>query len=79
LASFSKKEAKSQCKRGHEFTKENTIIHKTTGTRSCKKCQRTKADEWCQKNKARVNLMQRIRRRKAKASLLKEYKELIDM
>ena len=31
---------KTACKRGHEFTAENTYIRQDRGTRSCKTCQR---------------------------------------
>lgn len=42
-------QSKTHCKRGHEFTPENTGIKKQTGTRYCRACNKmTKAqrDEW---------------------------------
>jgi len=37
-AAYSKNSAKTCCKRGHEYTPENTYINRLTGARSCKKC-----------------------------------------
>ena len=32
--------AKTHCKRGHEFTEENTYIQPSTGKRGCRRCKR---------------------------------------
>lgn len=34
------------CRRGHAYTPENTIIHSTRGTRICRACKRITDAEW---------------------------------
>lgn len=41
-----------RCKRGHEFTPENTYIRPGRGTRSCKTCQRYRDDKYRLRNQA---------------------------
>lgn len=60
VISFGRRAA-THCKRGHEFTPDNTRID-AHGDRSCVACQRMKANEWRARNRARVNDMQRARR-----------------
>jgi len=33
-----RKATQMRCKRGHEYTKENTYLHPQTGCRDCKRC-----------------------------------------
>lgn len=40
---------KKVCKRGHEFTDENTYIQKSKNSRICKACRRVKIREWKKK------------------------------
>jgi hypothetical protein len=44
--------AKTHCKHGHEFTPDNTYIHPSAGTRSCRKC-RCKATSRYRSGRAR--------------------------
>lgn len=37
---------KTHCKRGHEFTEENTYRHPKRGTRHCRKCQSERHQQW---------------------------------
>jgi hypothetical protein len=37
---------KTHCKAGHEFTEENTYIHRPTGERQCISCRRDRARGW---------------------------------
>jgi hypothetical protein len=39
---------RTHCKRGHEYTPENTHLYR--GSRSCKRCDRTKWREWAVRN-----------------------------
>lgn len=43
LAHATKQRARTHCKRGHEFTSENTYVH--NNTRNCKTCRRA-MDRW---------------------------------
>jgi len=58
----------THCKRGHEFSPENTNIDKH-GHRGCKTCQRMKADEWRRKNRDRVNYLQNLRAAKKREEM----------
>jgi hypothetical protein len=44
---------KTHCKRGHEFTAENTIIA-SDGSRHCRQCQRDKTNLYRQQNRERI-------------------------
>jgi hypothetical protein len=59
LAATAKK--KTHCKRGHPLSGPNLFIDRR-GDRCCKTCRAAKAEEWRRANRARVNLMQQIRR-----------------
>lgn len=58
-----KKNRKTHCKRGHEFTPENTGRH-TAGKRFCKQCQKIKGAEHYQAHKLEKHL-RRVARRAA--------------
>jgi len=44
----------THCHKGHEFTVENTYLHK--GTRSCTECKKTRNKEWSKNNIESVRL-----------------------
>lgn len=56
-----KAKKQTHCKRGHALFGENLIVG-LRGNRTCKKCQRDKANEWRDNNKHRCNELQRKRR-----------------
>lgn len=43
---------KTHCKRGHEFTPENTYTNPTRGHRNCRTCKRQLQIDWISKRKA---------------------------
>ncbi len=45
-------EAQTHCKRGHEFTPENTRYHSATGSRVCRACMRDYQREWARERRA---------------------------
>ncbi|WP_088255245.1 HNH endonuclease signature motif containing protein [Fimbriiglobus ruber] len=53
---------KTHCKRGHQLFGANLAVDRK-GNRCCKACRNMKAEEWRRANRARVNLLQQIRRR----------------
>lgn len=66
---------KTTCKRGHEFTEENTRITKQ-GHRACRICDRERVSAYDQTEKGRVarerrNLVKRLRRAEAKVAALR--------
>ena len=63
---------KTHCKRGHEFTFENTYLKITAGTvmRACKECQRLRCLERYRKNPELARERRRAWREKVKASKL---------
>lgn len=48
-----RKKATTHCKRGHEFTPENTKLHSTTGSKVCRTCQRDYQREWMREYRER--------------------------
>lgn len=56
MAMFAERNAreatKTHCKRGHEFTVENTRIEKVRGVRVCRACMRMHQSNWVEKHKA---------------------------
>jgi hypothetical protein len=61
-------ETTTHCKRGHEFSTENTSIDKD-GHRGCKTCQKMKAKEWRKRNRDRINTMQNLRAAKKREEI----------
>lgn len=45
VSPFAKRARQTHCKRGHEFTPENTYIHKSLGVRVCRACHRQQVAE----------------------------------
>jgi len=60
---------KTHCKRGHEFTKDNTYLGKNM--RSCKKCTLKRASDYYQNNREKCNFINRQNWQKNK----EKYKE----
>jgi hypothetical protein len=58
---------KTHCKRGHEFTEDNTAVHfqngKESGGRRCKKCAALHARKTWHKRRERINQRKRDKRR----------------
>lgn len=48
-----RKAATTHCKRGHEFTPENTTFHTKTGSKVCRTCMRDYRREWARAQRAR--------------------------
>jgi hypothetical protein len=57
------KHPKTHCKRGHEFTEENTYIPlKGPNKRCCRTCRREKVKEYASRNREEINRRKRERR-----------------
>lgn len=49
-----RKDATTHCKRGHEFTPENTKFHSRSGSKVCRTCMRDYQREWMRAYRART-------------------------
>jgi hypothetical protein len=50
----------THCKRGHEFTPENTIYNSRSGNRSCRQCRRVKDAQRARERRARAREQRRL-------------------
>jgi HNH endonuclease len=48
-----RKAATTHCKRGHEFTPENTRLHSATGSKVCRQCMRDYQRQWMREHRKR--------------------------
>lgn len=48
-----------ECKRGHPFDEENTLINKTSGAQQCRRCRRINQRNWHERNREKVRQTQK--------------------